>query len=274
MSKKIKIIFLAVMLPILLFSACKRDGVSVLPKIKAINKEYKITGFVLGDTIEQYFDGVKMRDYYGKVIKTSMRQDQLAFVTDEIKMELRKKSTGETVYTQTFNINDKQNIVPNFYFDGLKFSKGYAYPDPSGNDYTVNFYLDPHGGSAAVDINIEVLEYYFDSTKPDPIIVVNTTTIPIAQNIEPGNWTPYFKVQVPVATPQQTGTELYPIVVVRDAKTKAYYVNNRDYSTINLELPYDGVSPGKVQSLSLSKIPGVGKNFFLDYHELVQLFPR
>ncbi|HWW39502.1 hypothetical protein, partial [Pedobacter sp.] len=80
---------------------------------------------------------------------------------------------------------------------------------------------------------------------------------------------------IPTATQQQNGTQLYPIVVVRDSKTKAYYVNNnRDHSTVTIELPYDGVSPGKVQSIYLNKIPGNGNSFFLEFYDLVQLFPR
>lgn len=274
MIKTFKIIYLAAILPIFLFSACEKDGDHIMPKIKAINKEFSISGFVVGDTVEQYFDGIKMREYYGQV-RTISFQNELAFVKDEINMELRRKSTGETIYRQTFNINDIQNIVPGFYFDGLKFSKGYTYPDPQGDEYTVNFYADPSGGSDLVDINIDVLEYYYDSTKPDPIIVVNTTTIPIVENVKPGEWTPYLKVQVPMVTPQQSGTELYPIVVIRDAKTKDYYINkNRDQSTINMEIPYDGVSQGKVQSLYFNRKRVTEKQNFLEFYDLVPLFPR
>lgn len=275
MIKTFKIIYLVAILPIFLFSACEKDGDNIIPKIKALNKEFSISGFVLGDTVEQYFDGVKMREYYGQVRLSTAFQNQLAFVKDEINMELRRKSTGETIYRQTFNINDKQNIVPRFYFDGLKFIKGYTYPDVQGDEYTANFYLDPAGGSNPVDINIDVLEYYEDRTRPDPIIVVNTTTIPIAKNVVPGEWTPYLKVQVPMVTPQQSGTQLYPIVVVRDAKTKDYYVNkSRDHSTVNMEVPYDGVSPGKVQSIYLNRKPAGVNQFFLEVFDLVQLFPR
>lgn len=272
MIKTFKIIYLAAI--VFLFSACEKDGIPVLPEIKAINKEFSITGFVMGDTVEQYFDGVKMREYYGQV-RVTYSQNQLAFVKDEINMELRKKSTGETIYQQKFNINDKTNVVPGFYFDGLKFSKGYAYPNPQGDEYTANFYLEPSVGATPVDINIEVLEYYIDDTKPDPIIVVNTTAIPIAENVQPGKWTPYLKIPVPMVTPQQSGTELYQIVVVRDSKTKEYYINKkRDDSVINLEIPYDGVSPGKVQSIFFNRKTGPGKIAYPEFYELVQLFPR
>lgn len=274
MMKTFKIIYLAAILPIFLFSACEKDGNYIMPKIKAINKDFNVSGFVMGDTVEQYFDGVKMREYYGKV-RTTYPQDLLAFVKDEINMELKRKSTGETIYQQKFNINDKQNIVPAFYFDGLKFNNGYTYPDPQGDEYTANFYLDPAGGSTPADINIEVLEYYYDDTRPDPLIVVNTTTIPIAENVQPGKWTPYLKVQIPTVIPQQSGTELYPIVVVRDSKTKDYYINKkRDDSIINLEIPYDGVSPGKVQSFYFNRKTGPGKLAYAEFYDLVQLFPR
>lgn len=274
MIKTFKTIYLAVILPMLLLSACKKDGTHIIPKIKAISENFSVSGFVMGDTLEQYFDGVKIRDYYGQV-KTLGAQNQLAFVTDEINMELRNKSTGKMVYRQKFNINDKQNTVPKFYFDGIKFGNEYSYPNPQGDDYTVNFYVDDKGGPAPVDINIDVLEYYYDATKPDPIVVVNTTTIPIIQNIKPGEWTPYVKIQIPMVTPQQSGTDIYPIVVIRDSKTKDYYIpKKRDNSTINIELPYVGVSPGKVQSIFVNKKLAPDKNFFLEYYDLVQLFPR
>lgn len=274
MNNKFKFIYLVAILSVFLFGSCEKDGDHIMPIIKSVNDTFHISGFVLGDTIEQYFDGVKMREYYGQV-RTIGSLSQLAFEKDEINMELKSKGTGKTLYQQRFNINDKENIVPGFYYDGLKFDKGYSYPDRQGDDYTANFYLDPSGGSALADINIDVLEYYYDSSKPDPIVVVNTTTIPIAGNVRPGEWTAYLKVPVPVASPQQSGTELYPIVVLRDAKTKEYYINkNRDQSTLNMELPYDGVSPGKVQSMYLNKKAATGTTFFLEAFDLVQMFPR
>lgn len=274
MNNKFKFLYLVAILSVFLFGACEKDGNHIMPIIKSVNDNFGISGFVLGDTIEQYFDGVRMREYYGQV-RTTGSISQLAFEKDEINMELKSKSTGKTLYRQTFNINNKENIVPGFYYDGLKFNKGYSYPDPQGDDYTANFYLDPSGGSALADINLDILEYYYDTSKPDPIVVVNTTTIPIAENVKPGEWTAYLKVPVPVATPQQSGTELYPIVVLRDAKTKEYYINkNRDQSTINMELPYDGVSPGKVQGMYLNKKAVTGTTFFLEAFNLVQMFAR
>jgi hypothetical protein len=276
MIKTFKLIYLIAILPVLLFSACEKDGTHIMPTLKAINKNLDIRGFVLGDTLEQYFDGVKVRDYYGQV-RTTGSMNQLAFVRDEINMELRKKSTGETIYRQKFNINDKESIVPNFYFDGAKLSNQYAYPSPEGNAYTINFYMDPSYAATPFTVNIEVLEYLYDSTKPDPIIVVSTKVIPLMENIQPGSWSAYKEIKVPVFQDQtQSGTDFYPIVVVRDAKTKEYYVNkNRDQSTISsIELPYDGVSPGKVQSMYLNRRPASAKIFYLESYELVQLFPR
>lgn len=266
MIKTFKIIYLAAILPVLLFSACQKDGEHIMPAIKAINKNFDISGFVLGDTIEQYFDGVKIREYYGQV-RVIYSQNQLAFVTDEINMELKSKSTGKTLYRQKFNISDEKNIVPKFYFDGLKFSDRYTYPDAVGNEYKINFYLAIPKNSPKADANMEVLEYYFDDTKPDPIVVVNTTVIPIAANIQPGKWTDYVKIPpVPQLNPTQSGTDFYPIVVLRDSKTKEYLIGkNRDQSTLQVELPDQWTSTGKVQSIYYSRT---------GTFDLVQLFPR
>ncbi|ALL04802.1 hypothetical protein AQ505_04470 [Pedobacter sp. PACM 27299] len=273
MNNKFKIIYLAAILPLFLFSACEKDGTNVMPIIKGINKKFDISAFVLGDTIEQYFDGVKMREYYGRV-STLGSFSQLAFEKDEINMELKRKSTAEVIYKQTFHISDKDNIVPKFYFDGKKISNQYIYPDPEGDDYTVNFYLSPSNGTKPADINIDVLEYYEDSTRPGGIYVVNTTSFTIAENVQVGTWSPYYKIPVPVVTPTRTDTDLYPIVVIRDAKTKDYYMNDRDGSTLAVELPYDGSSPGKVQSCFLAKKRSIDKKFYMEFYDLVQLFPR
>jgi len=274
MNNKLKFIYLVAILPVFLLSACEKDGTYVMPTIKSINNTFDISGFVLGDTIEQYFDGKKMREYYGRV-RTTGAINQLAFEKDEINMELKRKSTGQIVYQQKFNINDQESKAIKIYFDGSKLSNQYSYPSPQGNDYTVNFYLDPSSGKDPVDIMVDVLEYYYDDTKPDPIVVVNTTSFPVAQNVQPGTWTSYAKIPVPTVTPTQSGTELYPIAVVRNAKTKEYYINkNRDQSTITVELPYDGVSPGKVQSIFLAKKAVAPATDFLEQYELIQLFPR
>jgi hypothetical protein len=274
MIKKIKTIYLGAIMPLLLVSACEEDGTHIQPTLKAINKNFNISGFVLGDTIEQYFDNVKIREYYGQV-RTVRTENQLAFVKDEVNMELKRKSSGETIYRQKFNIKDSANIVPRFYFDGLKFNMQYTYPDAQGDDYTANFYVDNKGGNNPVDINIEVLEYRYDDTKPDPIIVVNTTVFPLVKNIQPGVWTPYVKIEAPVVSPQQSGTDMYPIVVIRDSKTQEYYIDNtRDFSVINMEIPYVGISPGKVQSVYLNRKLGTEKKFYLEFSDMVQLFPR
>lgn len=272
--KKIKILYLIALFPMLILGSCEKDGTAIMPVIKSVNKQFNISGFVLGDTVEQYFDGLKMREYYGQVRTTGFLAE-LAFVKDEINMELKKKSNGEVIYKQTFHVNDKQNIVPKFYFDGTKVATQYPYPVPQGNDYTVNFFIEKSTGAEPIDINVEVLEYYYDDTKQDPLVVVKTTTHPIAQNVKPGSWTPYFKIPIPTATATQSGTELYPIVVMRDSKTKQYFVNNnRDESTLMIELPYDGVSPGKVQSLHISRNLRYDNKFYYEMFDLTKIFPR
>jgi hypothetical protein len=273
MIKKIKIIYLATILPVLLFGACEKEGTHLMPKIKAINKNFDISGFVFGDTIEQYFDNVKIREYYGP-ISLGGAKNQLVFVTDEIKMELRKKSTGEAIYRQTFNITDQQNVVPKFFFDGTTLAPRYNYTDPLGNEYRVNFYLNPSKITEPIDVNVEVLEYYIDTK--GKAVVVNSTAYPIALNIQPGVWVNDAKVEVPVLpAPTRNDTEFYPLVAIRNSKTKEYYINKDVFqSEIKMEIPYDGVSIGKVQSYFLSKALNTENLEYLEQYDLVQMFPR
>jgi hypothetical protein len=270
--KILKINHILVIIGLLLCSACEKEGKIALKPIKAL-KPYEIKGYVIGDTLEQYFDGLKIRDYYGKV-SLGVVAPLMAFENDITVMQLKKKSTGQIVYEQKFQISNTQNIVPNFYFDGTNFKSQYNYPDPQGNEYIANFYLDAPKDAAAADINIDVLEYYFDLN--NQLVVVNTTSIPVGSNIKPGVWTAYLQLQVPpILVPTQSGTEFYPIVTIRNSNTKAYYINNnRDDSTLQIEIPDQWTSTGKVQSIHLAKKIAVTKIIYLELNDLVQLFPR
>ena len=55
------------------------------------------------------------------------------------------------------------------------------------------------------------------------LIVVKTTSFPITTNLQTGNWTNYLTIEPPAEVlPTQEGTEIYPVVTVKDAKTKKY----------------------------------------------------
>nr|WP_121271462.1 hypothetical protein [Pedobacter schmidteae] len=254
----------------ILFAGCKKEGEFVLKPVKAL-KPFDIKGYVVADTLEQYFDGVKVRDLYGKV-SLAYVTPQIAFQNDVAVMQLKKKSTKEVVYEQKFSIADAKNEVANFYFDGTKVSKSYQYPKPEGSDYMVNFYFDGPKGMPSVDIGIDVLEYYMDAN--NKVIVVHSTSFPIAENLQRGKWSEYLKISPPPPViPTQSGTDLYPVVTIRDAKTKKYLIgNNFETSTIQMEIPDQWTSQGKVQSIHIQQ-KGAEKNVFMEINDLVQLFP-
>lgn len=254
---------------LLLLGGCKKEGEFLTKPIKAI-KPYDIRGYAVGDVLEQYFDGVKIRDYYGRITTGSV-VPQITFESDVTVMQLKKKSTGEVVYEQKFNINDAKNEVPRFYFDGSKIANTYQYPVAQGSEYLANFYFDAPKGTPPVDINIEVLEYYMDAN--NKVIVVHSTNFPIAVNLEMGKWSEYLKIAPPSqVNPTQSGTDLYPIVSIRDAKTKKYLMGGEfDINTINMEIPDQWTSQGKVQSIHIYKKVEGGVSY-LEVNDLIQFF--
>ncbi|MBE9598474.1 hypothetical protein [Pedobacter sp. MC2016-24] len=268
--KTIKITYILAFVSILIFSACEKEGTVLLPKIKAL-KPFEMSGYVLGDTIEQYFDGVKVRDYYGWVTLGSVAPS-IAFENEVTTMEFRKKSTGQKIYEQKFKITDENNVVPKFYFDGTTLSPRYDYPVAQGKDYLINFYYDAPKGSAGIDLSIDVLEYYYDVD--NNLVVVKTTSFPLASNIEIGKWTDFIKITPPAPVAlTQPGTDLYPVVTMRNSKTKEYLIaNDRDRSTLQIEIPDEFTSSGKVQSIHLAN-KTENKINYMQVNNLVQFFP-
>ncbi|WP_316845907.1 hypothetical protein [Pedobacter psychrodurus] len=264
-----KITYIIAFVSILIFSACEKEGKVLLPKIKAL-KPFEMRGYVLGDTLEQYFDGIKVRDYYGGVTLGTVAPS-IAFENDVTTMEFRKKSTGQKLYEQTFKITDSINVVPKFYFDGNTLSPRYNYPTPQGQDYLINFYYDAPKGSVGIDLSIDVLEYYYDAN--NNLVVVQTTSFPLTSNIGIGKWTDFIKITPPPSiVPSQPGTDLYPIVTMRNSKTKEYLIgNDRDRSTLQIEIPDQFTSSGKVQSMHLVN-KTENKINYMQVNDLVQFF--
>ena len=260
-----------ILICLLFFGSCKKEGEFLTRPIKAI-KPFDMAGYAIGDALDLYFDGVKIRDYYGR-ISLGVVSPQLAFENDVTVMQLRKKSTGDIVYEQKFNINDAINEVPKFYFDGTKVSKNYQYPKPQGNEYLVNFYFDGPKDLVAIDIQMEVLEYYYDSN--NNLVVVNTTAFPIAADVVIGKWTEYLTIQPPPnMVPTQPGTDFYPVVTIKSTKTKKYLLNGGAVeNAVQIELPDQWTSSGKTQSVHIQTKIGDNKALYLELNDLVQLFP-
>lgn len=262
--------FILSIFAVLTLGSCKKEGEFLTKPVKAL-KPFDITGYAVGDVLEQYFDGVKVRDYYGQVGLSSI-VPQLVFNNDVTIMQLKKKSTGEVVYEQKFNINDAKNEVPKFYFDGKKISNTYSYPKAQGKDYLMNFLIDGPQDMGPVDIQLEVLEYYYDNN--NQLIIVNTNTFPIANNLSLGKWSEYFIVTPPPSlTPTQAGTDFYPVITIKNAKTKQYLVGKTAVDgSFQAELPDQWTSQGKTQSIHIQGITE-NKVFYLKINDLVQMFP-
>lgn len=254
----------------LILGSCKKEGEFLTKSVKAL-KPFDITGYAIGDVLEQYFDGVKVREYYGRVGMPSI-VPELVFDSDVTVMQLKKKSTGEVVYEQQFNINDAKNEVPKFYFDGNKISNTYSYPKAQGKDYLMNFFVDGPQDMGPVDIQMDVIEYYYDSN--NQVVIVNTTSIPIANNLALGKWSEYFTVAPPpTLTPTQSGTDFYPFLTIKNAKTKQYLVGKTAMEgTFQAEIPDQWTSQGKTQSIHIQGITE-NKIFYLKMNDLVQMFP-
>lgn len=269
--KTYSIHYIIILFSLLLFS-CKKDGEFAIKPIKAV-KPFDMSGYVIADTLEQYFDGVKVRDLYGR-ISLGYVIPQLAFENDFTLMQLKKKSTGGVIYEQKFNITDDKNVIPKFYFDGTKVSSSYQYPKPQGSQYLVNFYFDAPRGTPPVEISLDVLEYYMDND--NKLIVVKTTSFPITTNLQTGNWTNYLTIEPPAeVVPTQEGTEIYPVVTVKDAKTKKYLINDDVLaSLIQVEIPDQWTSQGKTQSIHVVAKIGTTGALYLGVNDLVQFFPQ
>lgn len=249
MRKRSSIFYLIVPLLLCLVAACRKEGELIVRPVREI-KPLSMDGFILGDPLEQYFDGVKVRELYGSI---SLREEvsKIAFEKNEVTMELRRKSNGETVYQQKFDISNDTCKVARFYFDGTKMNNTYTYPTPQGSEYLANFYFDFPKDGGAVDVVVEVVEYYFDESLADPIVLVDTTFIPLATNIQPGKWSDYVVLkQLPELPRHHPASEFQPFVRIRKGGAATYYLSSKgEENEISLELPYPWTTEGKVQSL-------------------------
>ncbi len=233
--------------------SCERNGeLAVLPIEQLSPIEFK--GFVMGDTIEQYFDGVKMREFYG----WSKFNGNIAFEGDApVKMELRKKKTGEVLSTRSIDRNYANSQPISFYYDGQKLMEKYQYPEAIADVEQIAFYFD-----FPADMPVDIA--YGDGSD------VNNVTY-LATGVKPGAWTEFIKV------PPLEG-EMY--VLMLKAGKKEYLMNNDvnySFMSAGLVLPNKyGYQGGGVQSWYVGTRQDINSNkSVLDPQtDLVALFPR
>lgn len=272
-----KILYMLVALPLLLWAltACDNEGEIVVKTVDEI-EPFEMNGFVVGGKLEQYFDGKKVRDLYGRVSQATTYIGGIAFDNEETTMEFRVPGTGETVYTQTFNVHDETNIIPNFYFDGKNFSHTYPRPTPAAGEYLVNFYFDFPESEGPVDVGVAMTEYYFDWELADPTVMLDTIFVPLFSNVETGKWTEYMTLNtLPALTPSRPDSEFWPTICIRKAgQTDGYYTSdNMTNNSITFELHESWMTAGKVQSIYVGWLdvwPNVG---LYPQQNLVEMFP-
>lgn len=269
MKKIFNIYWLVFAVFTVLFASCKKEGEILVKPVKAY-KPYIINGYVVGDPLLQFCDGEQVRELHGKVGAPGV-VSRLVFYNDVMNMEFRSKSGGKTVYQQTFTTKEDTCKVPSFYYDGTMHST-YTYPQPQGSEYLANFYLDFPKDSAAADLVIEVIEFYYNWALPDPTVIIGTTSVPLATNVTPGKWTEYITVTaLPDMVKHHPESEFWPTVYLKKAGTGAYYVmDNKDRSAINFQFPNVWDTRGITQSIHIIPVSNTG----ISANDLVQLFPR
>jgi hypothetical protein len=264
-------------LPLLLLAltACDNEGDGIVKTTNGI-ESFTMDGFVVGDKLEQYFDGKKVRELYGRA-KVDYASE-IAFEKDETVMEFRAQSTGETVYTQTFNIHDETNEVPKFYFDGKDFYNTYPRPTPAEGEFLINFYFDFPASEGPVDVVAQVIEYYWNWDLPDPLVPIDTIPLPLFTNVQPGKWSEYMTLTpLPAMTPSRPDAEFWPFISVRKAgQTEGYYTSDKvEDNMLTFELRESWMTEGKVQSIYVGWLqPKPGEKVALyPQQNLVEMFP-
>lgn len=237
---------------VVLTSSCEKDGEPAITPIKNL-RPISFKGFVMGDTLEQYFDGVKMREYYGKA---SFNGNMAYEKEDVVKMELKKKSSGEVLYTQSIKSNGPADKPINFFYDGVKVTETYLYPAGVDGVEQIAFYFDFPPGMA-LDVA------YGDGSD------VNAAEY-LVRNVQPKQWTEFIKI------PPLEG-EMY--VFLLKAGKKEYLIDNDvnySFMSAGIQLPNKyGYEGGGVQSwyVGLGKEPS-GKVVLYPQEDLVPLFRK
>lgn len=269
MKKALSVAISFITLVMLLVACSKKEELLIKP-IQAY-KPFTMGGFVLGEKLEQYFDGVKVKDLYQLISSNG----PIAFDKDETVMELRIKGTGEKVYEQKFFKSDSENKVPNFYFDGKQIHAAYTYPAPVGSEYKANFYFDFPADSGKLDVVAEIIEYYYDPTLPNPTVFVGSHPVTIATGIEPGKWSDYITLtELPVFPPSRPDSQFWQYICVKKTGKPGYITSDKmEENEFPLEFPQSWTTDGKVQSIYVGWTKTETRIMLSPQQDLVQLFP-
>ncbi|GGH30008.1 hypothetical protein FAZ19_21630 [Sphingobacterium alkalisoli] len=252
MKNRYKILLISIAVLAVFATSCEKEGELVVKPVKEfIPIEFK--GFVMRDTLEQYFNGIKMRDLYGRI----MYNGRIAFEDDApIAMDLRKKSSGEVLYSTTIEQDDPADESFTFFYDGTKVTNTFAYPDAIPGVDQIAFYFD-----FPDDMPVDIV--YGDGSD------INSVTY-LARDVKPKQRTEYFQIA-------PLDGEMY--VLLLKAGTKEYLLNNDvNYSYMSsIQLPSKlwGSQGGGVKSMyvALQAANGID-HLVLAESDLVQSFGK
>lgn len=232
-------------------AACEKEGEKIIKPILK-SQPFSISGFALVDTLEQYFDGKKVREFAGRANYSG----NIVFQKEApILMELKKKGDSKVLLSKTITpgMADADKTIV-FYYEGKDIEAKYNYPAPIADIEQVAFYLDNPA-------NVPVDVVYGDASGD-----INAVQY-LARNVQPGKWSNF--IQIPPLN--GNGQDLY--VFLLKAGKKEWLVNNNfELSYLQTNLPIIGgwYQGGGVQAMY---IPFNKKGEIAMTYDLVQLYP-
>ncbi len=231
--------------------ACEKEGEKVIKPILK-TQPFHIFGFALVDTLEQYFDGRKVREFVGR----ANHDEKIVFEKEApILMELKKKGDSKVLLSRTITpgMADPGKIIT-FYYEGKDIKEKYTYPSPIADIEQIAFYFD---NPANVPVDIVCSDASGD---------INAVQY-LARNVQPGKWSNF--IQIPPLN--GNGQDMY--VFLLKAGKKEWLVNNIfELSYVQANLPVIGgwYQGGGVQAMY---IPFNKKGEIGMTYDLVQLYP-
>lgn len=233
-------------------TACEKQGEILLKPINKV-QTFHLFGFALVDTIEQYFDGRKVRELSGRY----SYDGNIAFDKEgPTVMEFKKKGDSKVLFSKTITQSqaDADKRIT-FYYDGNEVKEKYTYPAPIANIEQFAFYFD-----APANVPVDVV--YSDASGD-----INAIQY-LARNVQPHTWTNF--IQVPPLN--GNGQDLY-IFLLKAGKKEWLAKDGFQLSYVQANLPVigGGYQGGGVQGLYIRIVSkdglGVG-----DVTDLVQVY--
>ena len=223
-----KYYLLTISLLLILTSACKKEGQLILKPVAAA-QPIGFRGFVVGNTLEQYFDGRKIREFYGN----ASYDGRIVFDSDEpILMELKKKGDDQVLYSAKIAKDASGTIkTMRFFYDGTKVTENYNYPVAKPGVEQIAFYFD-----FPADMPVDIVA-------GDDSGDVNNLHY-LARNVQPKQWVDFLEI-APINGPDQ-------YIFLLKAGTKEFLIKNDFFSSyIQGNIPSTGgwYQGGGVQSM-------------------------